>query len=115
MTRHTKRNRYVQAKAPKVKGVGVDTQERTWLLQGTSCDFDCHTGEVAWLAENTGTSGYGFHVHTYELDELRAKLESGEYVGEDEYTQEELRQLDRDVISDDHLDRWDHLQGTDAS
>ena len=113
MTRHA--DTYVKAKAPKVKGAGVDTQERTWLLQGTSCDFDCHTGEVAWLAENTGTSGWGFHVHTHELDQLRHILAKGEYIDEAEYTEEELRQLDRDCISDDHLDRWDHLQGTDES
>lgn len=113
MSRHT--DTYVKAKAPKVKGVGVDTQERTWLLQGTSCDFDCHTGEVAWLAENTGTSGWGFHVHKHELAELKVKLSNPMATDEDGYTQEELRQLDRDTISDDHLDRWDHLQGTDES
>ena len=73
MSKHA--DTYIQAKAPKVKGAGVDRQANPWLLQGTSCDFDCHTGEVAWLATNTGTSGWGFHVGVEELHQVRARFE----------------------------------------
>jgi len=63
----TTQNKYIYATTPSIKGYGTDKIVREWLIQGTSCDFDCHTEKVAWLTCNTGTSGWGFHVAVSEL------------------------------------------------
>lgn len=34
---------------------------------------------------------------------------------DDELTPEELKQLDRDTISDDHMDRYDHLSDQESA
>jgi|7_EtaG_2_1085326.scaffolds.fasta_scaffold224695_1 hypothetical protein len=118
MSRHA--DTYIQARAPQVKGAGVDKQAHTWLKQGTSCGLDCHTGEVAWLTANTGTSGYGFHVGVEELKEVRARFErtglessSSIQATNDDYDQDadvDHDWLDKATRSDDGDSRWDHLK-----
>lgn len=45
-----------------------------------------------------------------ELLDAHEGAVKGEWKDE-ELTPKELDQLDRDSISDDHMDRWDHLKG----
>jgi len=66
-------NTYIQATAPRVKGVGVDKNPTAWLI-APSCPCHEDKADTAYLVKATSTSGFGFHVPKTELKELKGKL-----------------------------------------